>query len=133
MQLTNLQVEHALESLNVLLQKELPFKVSFILSKNKKALAEVYEIISQERNKIVDSFTVKDKKGKPTPVKDENGNILPNRVNISDPAQLNVALSELYAITTEVNIKQINIDDLEKIDVSGNIAEYLDFMITISE
>lgn len=96
-------------SLENILIKKLPIKISFIIAKNKKNMETILEIYNEKRMDLIEKYAVKDDKGEI--VIDHNGN-----AKIDDLKSFTNELEELWSIEQDVNIEYIIFQDLEKCD-----------------
>jgi hypothetical protein len=137
----NRELINAIESINALAAMKLPVRTSFAVALNLKAVRDHMEIFEEQRKKLVEKHTLKDKKGVPVPVylpekdaegkpkvdakgeativKDDKGEIVnkvhEGQIKLIDPKLFNKDIEELLAIdvTKEVNIRPIKLSDLE--------------------
>lgn len=137
----NRDLVNAIESINAIAALKLPVRTSFAVALNLKAVRDHMEVFNEQRTKILDKHTLKDKKGVPLPayapengpngkplleadgrptiVKDDKGEIvnkvLKDQVQIDEPAAYKKDIEELLDInvTKLVQIKPIKLGDLE--------------------
>lgn len=125
------QLENNIRTINCLGEKKLPVKLSYALNKNVKKLIEEYELMNDQRVKILEKDCVRDKENKP--ILDDK-----KAYTYSDEATKNSMLKdlqELFDTEIEIDIFKINYETLEmcnneKFDILTfrEISE-LDFMI----
>lgn len=123
MKLTNKQIINSIDSLKNLSGKELDVKTSFIIAKNIKAIDEISDIFVSEKMKLVNKYGTKDKEGN-LKVND-NGAVEIAKENLKE---WNRSLSELLEIENDIDIKVININDLD-VRISAQELLAIDFMI----
>ena len=119
MKLTNNQIFHLYEGLNILKSnKELPIKVSFALLQNIKTIEPIYQsVITLRDNLAMENGDV-----------NEKGfvSIHPEKI-----AFVNKELAALGAEETEVNLRMIKLSDIE--DINMSIEDLASLEIIISE
>lgn len=107
MTLTNAQIYNLVEVLNKIQQQDnkFPIKIGFYILQNIKELNNVYESINQMRQQVILKY------GQPQ----DNG-----QISLSEEAlkSANEELDELGQITSEVNLKQLDIEDIEFLSLS---------------
>ena len=96
------------ESIQYLRGIDLPAKLSYKVSKLILALAQEYDIIQQERRKIIEKYGARD----------ENGELVSLRVNQYSIAmeyieEANTELNDLMNTEVELNIAPLTLDELE--------------------
>lgn len=123
MKLTNKQIINSIDSLKNLSGKELDVKTSFIIAKNIKAIDEISDIFVSEKMKLVNKYGTKDKEGNLKV--DDNGAVEIAKENLKE---WNRSLSELLEIENDIDIKVININDLD-VRISAQELLAIDFMI----
>ncbi len=115
-------------NINKILEKKLPIRVAFIISRNVKKLSEIVSDYDEKRITIIKKYAEKDKDD--NIVTDQNGN-----AKVTDITNANKDLVDL--IETEINIEfdKLTLEDLEKCDESSydsltpSELGCLDFMI----
>lgn len=125
------QLENNIKAINCLGEKKLPVQLSYTLSKNVKKLIEEYELMNDQRIKILEENCIRDKDNKPV-FDDNNAYTYPDeatKINMLEQLQ------EFFNTETDVDIVAISYEMLEtcnseKFDVLtlGEISA-LDFMI----
>lgn len=101
-----------LEGMNILLQKELPIKISYKLSRLNKILSDEYQQFEESRKKLIDKYGNKD----------SDGNLI-TQDDLVQFSEENRALfinefSDLLDIDVHINFDPININELEDIKIS---------------
>ncbi|MDE5781480.1 MAG: hypothetical protein K2I03_08390 [Lachnospiraceae bacterium] len=108
-------------------KKKLPVKLGFAILKNYKEFEAAAKIIDEQRVRICEEHSEKDKNGKPI--------IKEDKFIIKDSKGLNNSLAELYSIETEISIHTISMETIEQCDENGfdklsvTEMEILEFMI----
>lgn len=90
--------------------KKLPLKLSFALKLNKDILKGPAEAYDLQRKELVEKYAEKDKNGKPVI---ENNNYI-----IKDREALTNDMNELLNMEVEANVKTVDLDTLEKCDLT---------------
>lgn len=127
--LTNAQIFDSAEPINELLKHNLSIKVSFTLLKNAARLNEIFPLINKQKDALVTKYTKLDDSGQPIKGTDEKGQVLPNAIVLTDGAEFTKELNELFSVENEVDVKQINIKDIEHIVVPPSVVGKLQWMI----
>jgi hypothetical protein len=110
----NLQLDkQTLESINILLELNLPAKVAFHLMRVLKEISSLVDDKILLEKKIVDRFTEKDETGNPVQAVDESGNPIVNTIKITDLAKFNEEIDELNSIENNIPFDKLNFDDLK--------------------
>lgn len=123
MKVTNKQIINSIDPLKNLSSKELDVKTSFIIAKNIKAIDAISDIFISEKMKLVKKYGTKDKEGNLKV--DDNGTVEIAKGNLK---KWNRSLSELLEIENEIDIKTININNLD-VKISAQELLAIDFMI----
>lgn len=125
------QLENHIKAINNLGEKKLPVQLSYSLSKNIKKLIEEYELMNDQRTKVLEKDCVRNKENKPVLDKD-NAYTYPDEATKNNMLK---ELQELFDTETDVDIVKISCETLEmcngeKFDVlTLNEISALDFMI----
>lgn len=117
------QLDFIISSFSKLVNKELPIKLSYRLSKLIKLLASEHELFNQNKNEIIKKYAEKDEEGNIKQL--ENG-----RVDIINMQSYQNEIGELYEISFNIDFDKIKIDDLADINISVQDLLYLDKFIT---
>ena len=123
--LKNYQVRAALRLVDRLLSTPLPFRAKLAVSKNKKALAEVAEVIETSTNDLLKSCAEVDEEGNFVHPTDENGNLVQSQVTIAKDKieQFNKKMVEINNEETDVEITEVEVND----DVEAALSSLVDF------
>ncbi len=104
--------KNTIESLNILVDLNVPSKIAFKLIRIIKEISSLVEDKLKIEKKILDKYISKDENGNPLPAMDDRGNIIPNAAKITDLDKFNEEMDELNSIETELPFEKINFDDL---------------------
>lgn len=126
MKLTNRKIVNDASLLGSLVHKQLPIKISFAISKNIAQIEKELEIYNKERQKLLDKYCVKNKKGEN--LVDENNQLEIAKEHIDN---WNRDLNELLDIEIDINIHKFSESDLLNSSCEMTAAEIMliDFMI----
>lgn len=105
MKLSNLKLVNDAAGLSQLTQKNLPVKVSYAIAKNITKIKTIVDVFGQEKQKLIDKYSVKGDDGK-TLVGD-NGTITIQQEFLED---WNSDLKELQEIENEIDIHKFDIN-----------------------
>ncbi len=118
----------SLQSLNDLIDKDINAKAAFKITRIVKYLSSIVEDKVKMEKKIFDKWVQKDEDGKPLQAKDENGQLIPDTVLISNVDEFSKEMSELLNIENEIPFDRVKFEDLglETIKIKDLIKiEYL--------
>ena len=118
----------SLQSLNDLIDKDINAKAAFKITRIVKYLSSIVEDKVKMEKKIFDKWVQKDEDGKPLQAKDENGQLIPDTVLISNVDEFSKEMSELLNIANEIPFDRVKFEDLglETIKIKDLIKiEYL--------
>jgi hypothetical protein len=101
-----------IESLNILVESNIPAKIAFQLMRIVKEITSLVEDKAKLEKKIIEKYTEKDSDGNPVSAVDENGKSLPNTVKIIDLKKFNEEILELNSIESEIPFQKVNFEDL---------------------
>jgi len=113
-----------LESLNKLIDKEIPIKTSYKLSKLTKKIIDEYSIYEENRMKLINKYAEKDVDNNIIINKKDNSTTMigENKINF------NKEFTELINIEMELEFEKIKLDDLGEISISPRNLLYLNFL-----
>lgn len=111
MKLSNEVLINSVNVLSKLNNMELNIKVSYAIAKNIDKLEKELKVYNDERQKLIEKYSIKDEEGK-TKV-NEGGTINIKEDKIQD---WNMDINELIKLENEVDIHCIKLDDLFKCD-----------------
>ena len=124
MKLTNERILNDSSRLSLISQKELPIKASYAIAKNLAKFEAELKTYNNEREKLIQKYAVKDKKGVAIP--DEN-----NQISI-DPklmADWTKDIKDLLAIENEIVIHQFSIELLAGQSMTPADVMLIEYMI----
>ncbi|MBU3109334.1 hypothetical protein [Clostridium gasigenes] len=126
MKLTNEKLLNDANGLSGLTQKNLPVKASYAIAKNASKIQSVLKIYNDEKQKLIDKYSVKDSEGK-TKI-EENSQI---RIQEEFLEDWNTDIKELQEIENEIDIHKFNINTFENgnYDMSPGEFMLIDYMI----
>ncbi|MDD2496272.1 MAG: hypothetical protein PHS24_05215 [Bacilli bacterium] len=101
-----------LESMSNLLQKEMPIKISYKLSKLNKKLVEEYQQFEESRKLLINKYALKDSEDN---IVTQDNIVQFNQDNL---VLFNDEFEELLNIEFEIDFECIKIDDLGDINIS---------------
>lgn len=104
--------KNTIESLNILVELNVPMKIAFQLVRIIKEISSLVEDKLKIEKKILDKYIEKDVNGNPLPALDDNGNIIPNAAKVKDIDNFNLEMDELNSIETELPFQKIKVEDL---------------------
>jgi hypothetical protein len=108
-QLTN----ETVQAINNLIELDINASVAFRLNRIIKELSSIIDDKVKIEKKILDKWIDKDENGNPVQAKDENGNIIPDVVNLKDPESFTKEMNSLMETENEIPFDKINFDDLQ--------------------
>lgn len=120
----NIQIIEHLNALGNFTKEKLPVKLSFAIVRNTNMLKQVYSDFEHERNKLLDSYNIKDKDGEPAWIK--TGNIEIEKSKIKNWTE---DVEELLNIDVNIDVYKISISAFENLDLSTKDIEAIEFMI----
>ena len=100
------------ESVNILLDLNLPAKVAFHLMRVVKEISSLVDDKIKLEKKILEKYMERDSGGNPVPAIDKNGNPIENAVKIKNLEQFNKEIEDLNSVETEIPFDKINFEDL---------------------
>ncbi len=105
--------EETIKALNELIDMDINAGTAFRLTRIIKELSSIVEDKLKMEKKILDKWTEKDEDGKPTPVVDENKNVVEGAVNIKDPDAFTQEMSILMDTENEIPYDRVKFEDLQ--------------------
>ena len=126
MKLTNKRILEDANGLGQLTQMKLPTKVSYAIAKNIDKIQSVLKIYNNEKQKLIDQYSVKDEEGK-TKIGEDN-KITIQKEFLED---WNKDIKELQEIENDIEIHKFNISSLENgnYEMSAGEIMLIDYMI----
>ena len=104
--------EEAVSALNQLLEMDINATSAFRLSRIIKEISSIVEDKIKMERKILDKWTMRDEQGNPVPAKNDQGEVIPGAVNISDADSFTREMSELMALENEIPFDRISFESL---------------------
>lgn len=98
--------------INNLLEQEINSLAAFKLARIVKQLSSIIEDKSKAEKKIFDKWVIFDEQGKPMPVKNENGQIIPDVVSLKDGKEYSKEMSELMNYENKIDLPKLKIEEL---------------------
>jgi uncharacterized protein (DUF342 family) len=121
------EIDSILTSLDSLVNKELPIKLSYSLSKLIKNLESEYKILMEKRNKLIDKYAERDDKNNFVITNESGRQMTKIKNEFIDECQ--GKLQELFSIEIEIDFEPIPIDLLGDISISPKDLLVLDKFI----
>ena len=102
-----------IDSLNILLELNLPAGVAFQLMRIVKEISSLVDDKILLEKKVVERYTEKDSDGNPVFAKDNNGNVIPNSLKIKDVNKFNEEIDDLNSVENNIPYEKVNFEDLK--------------------
>ncbi|QNO14916.1 hypothetical protein HYG86_09090 [Alkalicella caledoniensis] len=115
------ELKGILEGLQVLIEKEIPIKVSYRISKMVKKVVEEYNLFEESRQKLLEKHGEKDEKGQ---LISKEGMVV-----FKDAEEFHKEFHSLSNTDIELDIKSLKLDDLGNITLSPKTLLALDKVI----
>ena len=124
MKLTNKKILKDAMTIGAISNKELPIKVSYAIAKNISKLEKELQIYNQEREKLIEKYSVKDDDNKT--IIDEN-----NQIKIQDEYLYawNKDIKELQEIEVEIDMHKFKLEELNGYNITPAELMAIDYMI----
>jgi hypothetical protein len=123
-QLTN----ETVQAINNLIEIDINASVAFRLARIIKELSSIVDDKVKMEQKILDKWIYKDENGNHVQAKDENGNVIPDVVNLKDPESFTKEMNSLMETENEIPFDKINFDDLQLKTAKVKDLMKLDFL-----
>jgi hypothetical protein len=124
------ELDSILMSLKSLVNKELPIKTSYSLSKLMKNLETEYKLLMEKQSEFINKYAERDDKNKIVmSEKDEFGR-QGAKIKEGLMEECNIKLNELYDIEVDINFQPISIELLGDISISPKDLLVLDKFIS---
>ena len=101
-----------IEALNKIIDLDINASVAFRLTRIIKEVSSIVDDKVKMERRILEKFSEKDENGTIVQPKDEQGNVIPGSVNITNMEDFSREMSDLMEIENEVPYEKINFDDL---------------------
>jgi hypothetical protein len=99
-------------ALNELIDMDINAKLAFRLMRIIKEVSSLVEDKLKLEKKIFDKYLEKDEQGNPLQAQDENGNVIPGAVKISNVDAFNKEMFDLMSIENTIEYEKVNFDEL---------------------
>jgi DNA repair ATPase RecN len=122
--LSNEQIINDANKLRAISEKQLPIKASYALAKNIGKIESELKVYNKERNRLLDQYATKDKKGE---FKfDKEGQVI---FKDGCKEKWEKDIRELLEIENEIDIHKFKINELEGYSISPSELMVIDYMI----
>jgi hypothetical protein len=108
MKVSNFQLVNSIETLNYLMTQKIDISASFQLLLITEKINDRLKVFEQCKKIIFDKYIVKDEKGQVVNAKDEQGNVLKDKVLFNNSEEFQKEYNELLAVELELEISQID-------------------------
>jgi hypothetical protein len=122
-------LDSILMSLQTLINKELPIKISYSLSKLEKTLENEYKLLIEKKNELINKYAERDEKNKVVLLEPDEFGRQEIKIKEGLKEESLAKLNELYNIEVEINFEPISIDLLGDISISPKDLLVLDKFI----
>lgn len=99
-------------ALNAIIDLDIKAGEAFKLMRMLKDLSSIIEDKTKLEKKIFEKYVERDSSGNPVEATDNDGNVIPNAVKITDTFSFNKEMEELMEIENTLNHDKLNFDDL---------------------
>lgn len=114
------ELKNIVDSFNILLDKELPIKTSYRLSKLIKPIFVEYQTFEESRIKIITKYGEKDKNNEL--IMSENGSV---NIDKNKIIEFNKELAELCDLEIEISFDKFKLSDFSDINIAPKILVVL--------
>lgn len=118
------------DSLNILLELNLPAKSAFKLMRIVKEISSLVDDKMKLEGKLLDRHMERDEAGNPILAIDENGNTIPNAAKVRDIEKFNQEIEELNSIENEIPYDKIDFEELNLETIRVKDLIKLEFLFT---
>jgi sortase (surface protein transpeptidase) len=105
---SNFQLVNSIETLNYLMTQKIDITASFQLLLITEKINDRLKVFEQCKKIIFDKYIVKDEKGQVVNAKDEQGNVLKDKVLFNNSEEFQKEYNELLAVEVEIEIPKID-------------------------
>jgi hypothetical protein len=133
MQLTNVQVLNVLQGLNILSQNKLPIRLAWKVSTAIRSLQEFAKTLDEPMQELRLKYAVRDDNGNAIEALDNDGNSLPNTVQIPNDkiTAFNKEMNELLETLVEVTNVQFSLTDFpDTLELEPTVLTLLSHILT---
>lgn len=120
--------KETIEALNTLIGLDVRANAAFKLTRIIKDLSSIVDDKIKMERRIVDKWVQKDEYGNPVKIKGENGEVIPDAINITNPAEFSKEMNDLQNVETSLNHEKINFEDLNLESAKVKDLIKLDFL-----
>lgn len=101
-----------------LYNKNLPFKVSYVVQKNRENISMAIKLAAEKQDDLINKYGQKDEDGNFVPSKDENGAPVEGTISVAKEniTEFVSEMSSLENEDVEIEIMTITMEELEKCD-----------------
>jgi hypothetical protein len=99
--------------LNQLIDLDINATAAFKLTRIIKHISSIVEDKLKSEKRIYDKWVLRDEDGNPVVPKDEEGNLIPGSVSISDINEFTKEMTELLEVENDIPFEKINFEDLD--------------------
>jgi hypothetical protein len=111
-QMSNLELLQALPALQELADTPLPAVASVRIVRIARAVDAAARDVQAVQRQTVDRYTRRDASGAPASVLDENGDVLPDQVGLTDPEAFQREMSALLEAPTRLEVDPLRVGEL---------------------
>ena len=112
--LTQAELRAAAEGANALAAEPVPVGLALKLAALLRQLQGPVQDLETVQMHLVHEYTAKDEEGQPLPVSDEDGNVQPDTVQLTDPTRFQQEMQELLNATVEVLLPTLQRQEIEE-------------------
>jgi len=123
----------SLQVLNELIEKDINSKCAFKILRIIKHISSIVEDRVKMEKKIFDKWVQKDENGNVVLAKDENDEVIPDAVVITNIDEFSKEMSELLNIENEIPFEKIDFDELGLDTIKVKDLIKIDFLFKNSE
>ena len=120
--------KETIESLNTLIDLDINAGSAFKLTRIFKEISSIVDDKIKMERKIVNKWIQKDDNGDPVQVKNDNGEVIRDAVNITNVEEFSKEMEQLQSIEVVLNYDKLNFDDLNLKSAKVKDLVKLDFL-----
>ncbi len=130
MTISNKNLNHdVINTINTLLEQKMNAPAAFKLTRILKEIEPLIEAKMSAEKRIYNKWLLVDENGDPVRPLDENGEIIPDAIQITDVQQFDKEMRELNEIETNIPYDKLNFDEMGVDTIKPKDILLLDFMI----
>ena len=122
MQLKNKQIVDAQPALGKMLNTALPAKQSYHIKKTLESIKKQAVFLEEQRSELVKKYGV-----------EKDGNYSIPDGDIEARKKFFDEYKELLELEEEIDVRQLTLDDLDRVELTGNELESVEFVLKIEE